>query len=75
MDTPCHKAESMITNGSLDSKSKRILYLTSCLTTHKPSLKTFHLIVALVLLYCMNFPRIRDCDMIRMATGLMQTPV
>ena len=73
METPCHKAESINSNGSLASKYKRPFYLTSCLTTRGPGLRRFQPIVALIPLYCMNFPRIRDCDMFRMATGLVQT--
>ena len=75
METPCHKAQSINSNGSLDSKkNKRPLHVTSCLMTHGPSLRRFHPIVTFILLYCMNFQRIRDCNMFRMATGLVQTP-
>ena len=73
METPYHKVESTNSNSSPDPKNKRPLYLTCCLTTHGPSLRRFHPIVALIPLYCMNFPRIRDCDMFEMSTGLMQT--
>ena len=74
MKTTCHKAESINSNSSLESQNKRLLYLTFCLTTHGPSLRRFYPIVALILLYCMKFPRIRVCDMLRMATELVQTP-
>ena len=76
METLYHKAESIKSNGSLDSKNKRSLYLTSCSTTQGLvlSLKKFHSIVALILLYCMNILRKRDCDMFRIATGLVKTP-
>ena len=74
METLCHKAESLNSNGSLDSKNQRPLYLTSCSTTQGLSLRRFHFIVALILLYCMNILRRRDCDMFRIATGLVKTP-